>query len=286
MHRVSNPLRRRALVALRPGVEAMLLAAVALGCAQAGWSIVAPASAGASGPSSDDAERLTQRYEDVAVRAVRSPFAPQASADAGGAAAAFLATVRLSGVRVADDPALSGAYLTLGGAGERAFLVGDDLGEGVRLTEVRADRILVAREGVTSEIPLAQTAAPSRPSYALALMGRLPSPDVAAQPGDAENGAPSPALGAMATPFALTSALGAPEERNGRVVGWRLSSDLPEAARAAGLQAGDVVVAVNGFGADDPAALVRAAQSGGPLTLSVQRGEASLTFSLTNAPRT
>ncbi len=272
------PLRRRALDALRPGVEAVLLATVALGCAQAGWSVIAPSSAGATAPRTDESDATTR----IASRDVRSPFAPQAI-EGSNAANALLSTLRLSGVRVGVDETLSSAYLSLDGGGERAFLVGDPIRDGVVLEEVRADRIFVSHNGTRSEILLAQ-APRTETSYALALMGRLPQPD-APQPGAHDNGSPSIAMGAMATPFALAS-MGAAEQRDGRVVGWRVSESMPESARAAGLQAGDVVTAVNGVGADQPAALMNAARSGGPVMLSVERGGASITLSVTPDPRT
>ena len=75
---LTSGLRERAAGALRPSVEALLLAAVALGCAQAGWTVLTPSNASATASTTDETDDNLLTVADV-----RSPFAPEAG-DLGG----------------------------------------------------------------------------------------------------------------------------------------------------------------------------------------------------------
>ncbi|MGE3839943.1 MAG: type II secretion system protein N, partial [Hyphomonadaceae bacterium] len=152
----------------RPGIEAALLAAVALGVAQAGWSILSPNTAGAASASNEDYDSARTAEPQVAMR---TPFAPEAAAmDAQShAVAALLANVQLAGVRMSLDPTLSGAVLTLDGGDQRAFTVGEEIAGGVRLTEVGADYVLLAYQGGQRQISLPRQ---EGFSFARALMGQ------------------------------------------------------------------------------------------------------------------
>jgi S1-C subfamily serine protease len=77
----------------------------------------------------------------------------------------------------------------------------------------------------------------------------------------------------------LATTLARVEVANGQVRGWRVADPLPEAARAAGLRGGDLVVAVNGARANNVAAAIAAAQTG-HLNLDVERGERRLTLAV------
>ncbi|MBL8549604.1 MAG: hypothetical protein JNJ73_06445 [Hyphomonadaceae bacterium] len=157
-------LRERALGALRPGVEALLLAAVALGTAQAGWNALTPhvsyASPETPGP---DVVAIAPQAE-----AVGSPFSPALDGSTSNAASALLANVKLAGVRVADDPARSGCILTLEDGAQHAFLIGQEIMAGVTLAEVTPDFVLLAHDGGQAQLTLEE-----RPSFsfARALMG-------------------------------------------------------------------------------------------------------------------
>ncbi|MDX2235204.1 MAG: PDZ domain-containing protein [Hyphomonadaceae bacterium] len=189
-----------------------MLAAVALGCAQAGWSLAGPGSAhGSADASSADENRQEASLGDAEIR---SPFAPDARLDEGAsnAALAYLATIQLSGVRVSTDAARSGAIFTLQDGAQRAFVVGQDLTAGVTLTEVRADGVRLGFEGGDKDMVLAQ---PATFSFANAMMGRGPAPEGAASSVLAETqpapASPLVALDDAATPFmASPAAVAAP----------------------------------------------------------------------------
>jgi general secretion pathway protein C len=281
-------LRARALGAVRPGVEALLLAAVALGCAQAGWTVLTPSSAGALSTSTDDEAETTR----LLVSDVVSPFAPEPGEAGTNAAAAVLTGVQLNGVRVSTDAARSGAVLTMNDGVQRAFAVGQEISAGVTLSEVGADYVLVSYQGGRQEISMNQ--APSF-SFARALMGQQQASEAAAQPeatapvaaaAPVTNATFATARTAPAGPSAsetawLQATLGQFEA--GR--GWRVAEPLPQAALDAGLRGGDVIVAINGARAGDPSALLAAAQSG-RLELGVSRGDQQLTLSIQTHERT
>lgn len=269
--------RGRAMNAVRPGVEALLLAAVALGCAQAGWSVLTPGAAGALSPSS--ADEPEPRLDTIAVQ---SPFAPDALADGAHAHAleAMLSGVQLNGVRVAADPARSGAMFTLADGAQRAFMIGQEIADGVTLAEVSADYVLLAYDGGRSRLDMA--AAPSF-SFARAMMGLEPSPGAPsltlaeAAPAAAPTPAASPASTQAAEQAWLMSALAQVERSGDAVRGWRAPAALPAAARDAGLREGDLIVSVNGAGPADIAQAAAAARSG-RVELGVERDGARITL--------
>lgn len=164
----------RMIMAMRPAVEAALVAAVAFGCAQAGWAVLTPNTAGASA-SNDAVSRgeeagLFTRTEDV----VRSPFEPNlAEMNAGSHAAnALLTNLQLSGVRVSTDATRSSAVLAMADGAHRAYRVGEEIAEGVRLAEVAADYVLLSYAGGQRQVQMP----PAPVSYARALMGEIDAP--------------------------------------------------------------------------------------------------------------
>ncbi|MEZ5995740.1 MAG: type II secretion system protein N [Hyphomonadaceae bacterium] len=275
----------RAMGAVRPGVEALLLAAVALGCAQAGWSVLTPSSAGAINMGADE-----PRVDTLQASEVLSPFAPQVAQGEGysQAAAALLSGVQLSGVRVADDPARSGAVLTLNDGAQRAFAVGQEISAGVTLEEVGANYVLVAYDGGRRQISM--TTAPSF-SFARAMMG------LEQAPGAPVVDAPAPVQqeGAAQTSFTQSQAaapsqadiawLRATFAQNVGGRGWRVAEPLPQAAVDAGLRAGDLITSVNGARPGDAAGILAAAQDR-DLALQVERGGEQVMLSVRMSERT
>lgn len=255
--------------AVRPGVEALLLAAVALGCAQAGWTLLAPATAGASSTaSSTDPEDYA-----LGVSEVRSPFAPDATGAASHAIAATLSSVELLGVRSSTDPMRSGAMFTLADGAQRAFLVGQEVVEGVVLRDVGSHYVILTHDG--GEHRLEMAAAPGF-SYARALMGQEPAPttpalEVAASPDQIVFGDSERAW--------LASTLANVERRDGEAYGWRIGGALPQAVLDAGLADGDLVLAVNGAGPGD-LGVVAAVARANAVSLEIERGGVRRTIRL------
>lgn len=281
----ASALRGRLADAVRPSIEALLLAAVALGCAQAGWTLLTPSNAGAANSSSsDNNEPITFDVADI-----QSPFAPDAAGMSAGshAVAALLSSVQLNGVRMADDPSRSGAMFTLGDGAQRAFMMGQEIADGVTLAEVSADYVLLSYAGGQRRLEMA-AAAPTF-SFARAMMGLSPTNE--APPAEAAQIAaidpPIPALGPVSASDRawLAATLAHIEMRAGRAHGWRVADQMPEAARAAGLVPGDLVTSVNGAGPDNLIAALAAAQSGS-VALEIERGGDRLTISIQADERT
>jgi type II secretory pathway component PulC len=250
--RIGHFVGERISGAVRPSVEALLLAAVALGCAQAGWTLLTPSNAGAASASSDDAARGPRR-ESVEVR---SPFEPEALQAGTHAVSAALSSIELNGVRMATEPTRSGALFTLADGAQRAFLVGQEVVAGVVLTDVADDHVLFSFEGGQHRIEMA--AAPSF-SFARAMMGLEPAhgaPQLASFSGETAPASASPTDQAW-----LARTLASVETRDGRAYGWRISEDAPETAIRAGLRAGDLVLAVNGDGPADLSGLAAVGQA-------------------------
>jgi len=277
--------RDRALGAVRPGVEAMLLASVALGCAQAGWSVFASQSAGASSAAPPDDRAAPPSLADV-----RSPFSPLAAdADGAQAAVALVASMKLSGVRMAPDPSLSGAVLTLDDGAQHAFAVGDEIAPGVTLSDVRAGSVLVSFQNGQQELALA--GGPPSFSFARAMLGEVAAPAAAAQVAAliSPEAHQAHAAALQLTPDdarALAVAFAGVSVEQGEANGWRLPANVPAIVTAAGLQPGDLVLAVNGAGPQAGALALGALQQG-DVTLTVKRGAgAPFTVTLNSAEPT
>ncbi|HEX8902150.1 type II secretion system protein N [Vitreimonas sp.] len=299
--------RERAISAVRPSVEALLLAAVALGCAQAGWSIFTPSTASAVS-ASGEGDRETHRLN---VSEVVSPFAPDylASDAQSHAVAALLSGVQLTGVRVSTEPMRSGAVLTLADGAQRAFSIGDDIGAGIMLADVGADYVLVSYQGGQRQIEM--TSAPSY-SFARAMMGLEPAPGAPVI--EEQTTAPAASVASnepssvTTSPFATVEAPQAPaliaptsaspqdvawlqatlaqvQTLDGQPSGWRVAEPLPQAALDAGLRGGDVVVAINGANPAQAASLL-AAPPTQQIELAVERDGQRLTLTINSSDRT
>ncbi|MBY0564066.1 MAG: hypothetical protein K2P58_07755 [Hyphomonadaceae bacterium] len=166
-----------------------------------------------------------------ATTAISSPFAPWTDAGSADNVAALLGGVRLIGVRVAPEPSRSGAiFLIAESDTERAFLVGEEIVPGLRVSAIAADHVLVA----TGNGQL----------HTLSLDGEMraaPIEGASPPPGDARPGQDLPNARAW-----LTHTIARPEESIGPSPGWRVRPPLSEAAAAAGLQVGDLILTING----------------------------------------
>jgi hypothetical protein len=269
--------RGGALALIRPGAEMALLAGVAIGCAQIGWRIASPEL-----PDLSVADVSPDGSAEAVAADNRSPFAPLQFAEAAAATVhADLSGIRVVGLRVAPKAEHSGAVLILGDGAQRSFLVGYEIIEGVRLEAIETGHIVVSLGDDEQIIPL-DRAAPARPSLALALLGR-PQPDfesaasmvasnTPAWTGDRQAEIVSLPLGReqdLAGWLLATS--GQIETRNGAPFAWRAASFAPQQVIAAGVEAGDLIVSVNGAGPNSGQSQLVSAASAGPLTLEIER---------------
>lgn len=202
----------------------------ALGATCAYWALqlLAPPVAIAPGGSLVD----TQSAPDLAAAQALFGSAPSEAAIAGTPGV----DVRVLGV--AASRTRGSAVLVVGSGTPKAFVVGDDVGDDLRLVEVRSDAAVLERNGARIELP-----APQRPSVALLSSGPSApgvSPAQAAPPIDArepdaagQRNAREPAASASSTGGAVTpSPPGAPVVDPARLSGIRASSVRPLGASA------------------------------------------------------
>lgn len=215
---------------LRTGVEVALVLLLAAQAARLAWLLVSP-----PGPVGDwppaDAGRASGAVPALAL--AFDPFHPGAH---GGPVAANASGYRLHAVRVAGSSG-SAILSTADGGPQAPFQLGDEVTPGVTLAGVGAGHA-VLRTGSGDQRLELESGASTLPPRAASTAASLPS---AAPPvTDAQSAAIDPAaLLAQAGLRARTE--------GGRVTGYTL---IPrgggELLRQAGLQAGDVLVAVDG----------------------------------------
>lgn len=204
---------------LRRGLEAGLLVLVALSLVRLSYGLLetpgviagpeARVAAGGSAPP-----------------APRNPFVPLAPATAGPATSAALTGLVLVGVRSDLATGRGGAMIQLPDGSQRAFGVGEAVVDGLTLSEVWFDHVVLAGAGGSR---------------------RLAFPEQ-----------PSSFTRAAAEPAAPTAAV-VPMALQGGRTGWRLpATGMPPALVAAGLRPGDIVTTIDGRSVADGAALLEA----------------------------
>ncbi len=192
----------------------------------------------------------------------------------GGAASAPTVVtslaVKLFGVRVDQAMGRGSAIIATPDGVQSSYAVGDEILPGVKLKAVTFEGITIDRGGVDEQLFLDQSVvAPI------------------AQPGATT--APAPAAPPTATPATLASEIGfMPRSEKGQVTGFVVSpKGAGTAFRAAGLQEGDVLTAINGQtirGPDDVSAAIASTAAAGTVMLSVERGGKTISLSAKARP--
>lgn len=122
----------------------MLLVALAFQLAWWGWHFLAPT------PST----QLSAATPLIERGIARNLFGePGIGAATGGSSQASGSGIRLKGVFAVDGKTLSAAVINSGGR-DTSVRVGDAIDEGIKLTEVTADHIIISRNGVREKIEL------------------------------------------------------------------------------------------------------------------------------------
>lgn len=186
------------------------------------WAILAPA-----GPFGTPPTPPSHRT-DFTILSRFDPFF-RGLPDGGGAAPANTGGYVLYGVRMAGDGRGS-AIMGSGDGSQQVFTVGQAVAPGVILTAVERDHVIVTRGGVRTRIGFQQ---PAAGTYV-----PPPAPAPAQQP--AGGGSIAPKAFLAQTSFE-------PLLQNGQVLGYAITPrDGGQLLQAAGLQAGDIIRAING----------------------------------------
>ena len=243
-------------------LEFSLIALLAVQGARLIWAVAAPVgpvgawkAPGSAGVSGD--ESLLTRFD---------PFF-RLGGNTGPAVVTSLA-VKLFGVRVDQAMGRGSAIIATPDGVQSSYAIGDEILPGVKLKAVTFEGVTIERGGVDEQIFLDQS---------------VVAP--VAQPG-ATAAAPAAPLAAGT---ALASEIGfMPRSEKGQVTGFVVSpKGSGTAFRAAGLQEGDVLTAINGQtirSADDVTRAMAASPASGIVMLSVERGGKAISLSAKAKP--
>lgn len=220
----------------RTAAEALLTLTFGILVGRLGWSAFGPA--GDDLPVSDAANLAVDSAPagDVPALAMLETSNPFVSASAASPAAEPLPSdlnLRLAGVRAVDGNAsASSAIISFADGSQKRFVPGDEVMPGVLLVNVTQSSVHLSRAGelqslslLTKSAPLFSGGAPAAPAYA----------------------APSVTVPQTTSPDLLIADTQLqPEFRDGRVSGYRLMPRGNGSFEAAGLEAGDMILRVNG----------------------------------------
>ncbi len=203
--------------------------------------------------------------------------AAPAAAGVGPAPSTSLGLV-LVGVFAREDPEGGRAIIGESAAAARLHAVGATLPGGARLLEVHGDRVILGVGGARETLYMPRTATPGLTT------GTAAVPPLAAEPGTAQPVVGAPQSAPQPAPQAGTGAMPDPNQlvrwqailKDGRIAGVRVyPGERAELFRRAGLQAGDLVVEINGTPVASEAGAAQFAQTlaASPYsTLRVERG--------------
>jgi len=227
--------------------ELVLLVLIAVQTARLAWTLVTPI-----GPVGDwKAATILAGPADAGALAAFDPFF-RLNGAAGPATVTSL-NLKLYGVREDRATGRGSAIIALPDGRQASFGVGEEMMPGVTLTAVGFDNVTISRNGRAEQIFLDQ----SSPAQAVAASEPVPAPT-----------APVPAPAAGNQPIAFQPRL-AGGQVNGLIVAP--GGDGGRAFRAAGLVAGDVIVAIDGQRVSS-LEQARAAMAGGDVNIMVDRG--------------
>ena len=222
---------RRALTA----AEVTLVTLLAVQAAQVVWVVVAP-----DGPFEAGTTSPQTMGEDTVILSAFNPFAMRLKPNPASASPDGL---KLFGVR-SDGKGGGSAIIADTGGKQNSFAVGDEISPGMALQKIATDHVVISRGEEEIHLPLLPASAFSASANLAAIAAPVPSYLLQA----------SPPLRAAATapvavdPKAFLAEAGLrPRRENGQITGYTLfPRGGGDVLASAGLQSGDVLVAVNG----------------------------------------
>lgn len=191
---------------------------------------------------------------------------------------------------VADRDPTIGVAVIGNGQNERAYRVGDEIDTGVSLVEVYPDHVVISRDGTRESLILPREAAgAAQPGPIFDLSAANTSARKPATTTTAPSTEPAPytppqlANGAVDWEKSLEQVrnnpaqftqLAAPVIQDGKLIGLRVRGLDPATMTKLGLEAGDLVTAVNGIAVDSPqraAEILASVQNAASVRVTVQR---------------
>ena len=264
-------------------LELILLFLLATQCARLVWTLVTPL-----GPVGDWKTEAALRPAQPTSTALLGNFDPFFRAGPGAAATPAVVTslnIKLFGVREDRASGRGSAIIGVGEGQQRSFLVGEEIMPGATLSAVSFDNVTVSRGGAPEQLFLDQsqpdnTVAQGVPAGVATTTTAPPPPPLPVVVAPPRETLPPPFTGAapppqVAPPSVANEVQMQPRLSGGQVNGFTVQpGGTGNAFRAAGLQAGDVVVAVNGqrIGSAEQARALAGQLRGGEAHLEVERG--------------
>ena len=226
---------------IRAGVEIALLALLAVQAGRLAWIFVAPqpeAAVAARVEAAPVDASIFQRFDAFFRTGDKSSLAEAAGADSDA--------LRLFGVR-AGGPDGGSAIIGLPDGRQVSVGVGETISEGLTLASVGEDFVTVSRGGSVSRLVFTETPAGAATPPPSPTTAQVMTPTGAPAPVSAAAPAAAPA-GPVVDPQRLMAQASLRPRMDGlRIKGFTLAARGDGAAlRAAGLQSGDVILAVNG----------------------------------------
>jgi general secretion pathway protein C len=219
--------------------ELGLLTLLAVQCARLVWAFATPL-----GPVGDWRPAQVQTVQPgTALLGSFDPFFRLAGA--GGPVVVTSLSLKLFGVRQDAASGRGSAIIALPDGTQRSFAVGDEIMPGVRLAAVAFDNVTISRGGASEQLFMDQSQpVPAIGGAPLVGMTNTPPPPPA-QPLPVVS---VPTVKVPQAPPPLASQIGfEPRMNGGKLTGVTLSPQgAGDAFRSAGLQPGDVLIAVNG----------------------------------------
>lgn len=260
----------------RTAIEAALALTTGLLLARFAWLIAAPGDGASALHQLPAVSGAAGSQSSLALLTQTDPFRASAVEPSQIAVPTSL-NLKIAGLRWSDGAAgSSSAVLILPDNTQKRFSIGEQIVSGAVLETVAADRVFLRFNGQLQELLLND---PNKPLFS----GSSSSSSAASaivQPVPGTSEAPARAAGSSAAPVTpallLTDVDMQPELRNGAVAGYRLSPRGQGHFQSAGLEAGDMVLRVNGTSIEGmgPEAIQSAVMSSQSIALDVVRNGA------------
>lgn len=264
----------------RTAVEAALALTTGLLLARFAWLIAAPGDGASPLQQIPAVSGAAGNQTSLALLTQTDPFRPSA-ADPSQIAVPTSLNLKIAGLRWSDGAdSASSAVLILPDNTQKRFSIGEQIVSGAILETVAADRVFLRFNGQLQELLLND---PNKPLFSGSPSSSTPasvSVQLAPTPSTAR---PAGSAAAPVTPaLLLTDVEMQPELRNGAVTGYRLSPRGQGYFQSAGLEAGDLVLRVNGASIEGmgPEAIHSAVMSSQSIALDVVRNGAIIRLRL------
>ena len=190
------------------------------------------------------------------------PFFRTSSAPQEGSEVITSLAITLFGIRSNEASGGGSAIVSDPDGVQQSIAVGQEIMPGVTLHSVAFDHIVISNNGALEKLYLDQSLPAENVTPQTPLASTTPTPEVSAQPA------------AQLNPQNLARGIGfSPRNDNGKITGLVVSAkDDGSMLKAAGLQAGDIIVSVNGNPVTSPSDLASQFRPNARISVEIERG--------------